>query len=147
MWPWGHLAFGYLLYSVLVRLRSWDSPDGQTVLLVLLGTQFPDIVDKPLAWTFHLFPSGRSLAHSLFAVAAVSALVGVYYQRRGRPQLGIEFAVGYLSHLIGDGIGYLLSGEYVYLSISDGQYSHRLRTETKAGFSPTFRTSQFRLDS
>ena len=116
MWPWGHLAFGYLLYSAVVRVRSWDSPDGQTVLLVLLGTQFPDIVDKPLAWTFHVLPSGRSLAHSLFAVAAVSALVGVYYQRRGRPQLGIAFAVGYLSHLIGDGIGHLLSGEYAYLS-------------------------------
>ncbi|GAA0456025.1 metal-dependent hydrolase [Halococcus dombrowskii] len=116
MLPWGHLAFGYLLVSALVRVvPDWEM-DRTTVLLVLLGTQFPDLVDKPLAWTFHVLPSGRSLAHSLFALVAVCALVGYYYRRRGRPDLGVAFTVGYGSHLIGDGYGYLLSGEYTYLS-------------------------------
>ena len=86
------------------------------MLLVLLGTQFPDIVDKPLAWTFHVLPSGRTLAHSLFAAVAVSMLVGYYYRRRGRLDLAIAFGIGYFSHLIGDGYSAVLSGEYAYLS-------------------------------
>ena len=116
MMPLSHLAFGYLLVSVLVRaVPGWEM-DRTTVALVALGTQLPDLVDKPLAWTFHILPSGRSLGHSLFAMAAVCALVGYYCRRRGRDDLGAAFAVGYGSHLIGDGYGYLLSGEYAYLS-------------------------------
>lgn len=111
----------------------WDSPafrpvedvkrvvpdwkmDRTTVVLVALGTQLPDLVDKPLAWTFHILPSGRTLAHSLFALIAVCTLVGYYYRRRGRPDLGVAFAVAYGSHLIGDGYSFLLSGKYAYLS-------------------------------
>lgn len=116
MWPWGHFVFGYLAYSGFARLSSMRPFDGYTVLFVALGTQLPDIVDKPLAWTFHVLPSGRSLAHSLFAAVFLSILLGGYCRRRGRPELGIAFAIGYLSHLLGDGISYLFSGEYAYLS-------------------------------
>lgn len=116
MWPWGHLAFGYFSYSVFTRLSSLRELDGYSVLLVVFGTQFPDIVDKPLAWTFHVLPSGRSLAHSVFVAVFVSILVGMYCRYRGRSDLGIAFTVGYVSHLIGDGLGVLLAGEYAYLS-------------------------------
>jgi hypothetical protein len=116
MWPWGHLAFGYFLYSGYTRLSSVREFDGYTVLLIVFGTQFPDIVDKPLAWTFHVLPSGRSLAHSVFAAVFVSTLIAMYCRKRGRSDLGIAFAVGYFSHLVGDGLRALLSGEYAYLS-------------------------------
>ena len=116
MLPWGHFALGYLLNSACMRVVPGWKVDRVTVLLVLLGTQFPDIVDKPLAWTFHILPSGRTLAHSLFAAVAVSALVSYYYRRRGRLDLGVAFAIGYVSHLVGDGYSAVLSGEYVYLS-------------------------------
>ncbi|WP_049902568.1 metal-dependent hydrolase [Halococcus agarilyticus] len=116
MWPWGHLAFGYLSYSVCARLFSIEPFDATTVGLVVLGTQLPDLIDKPLAWTFAVLPSGRSLAHSVFALCGFSGLVWWYYRREGHPQRAIAFVVGYASHLAGDGYIALLSGRYAYLS-------------------------------
>lgn len=116
MWPWGHLAVGYLCYSFLSR--GWfDRPPGSgATLAVLVGTQFPDLVDKPLAWSFHLLPSGRSLAHSLLTASVVCLLVGAYLRRHDRPLLGLAFAVGYVSHLFADAILSLLEGQYRYVS-------------------------------
>ena len=65
MWPWGHLAVGYLVYSGLSRWRFGRLPGSVATLAVALGTQLPDLVDKPLAWTVNVLASGRSLAHSL----------------------------------------------------------------------------------
>lgn len=116
MWPWGHFAFGYFLYSGFARVSSVRELDGYSVVFIIFGTQFPDLVDKPLAWTFHVLPSGRSLAHSVFAAVFVSTLIGIYCRSRGRPDLGIAFTIGYFSHLVGDGFRALLTGQYAYLS-------------------------------
>jgi hypothetical protein len=116
MWPWGHLAVGYLLYSACARLWSIEPFDATTVGLVVLGTQLPDLIDKPLAWTFAVLPSGRSLAHSVFALCFLGGLVWWYYRRQDRPQRTIAFVVGYASHLVGDGYQAFLSGRYAYLS-------------------------------
>jgi membrane-bound metal-dependent hydrolase YbcI (DUF457 family) len=116
MWPWGHLAFGYILYSAFVRVRRGRSPEGSAALLAAFATQLPDLIDKPLAWTFGLLPSGRSLAHSLLAATLLIALVWLYCRRHDRPALPAAFAVGYLSHLAGDAIGPVLAGDYVFLS-------------------------------
>jgi len=116
VWPWGHLAVGYVLYSVLMRIRHGRSPDGIAALVVAFGTQFPDLVDKPLAWTVQILPSGRSLAHSLLTATIVIVLVTWYARRHERSDLAGAFAVGYLSHLFGDAIGPVLEGKYVYLS-------------------------------
>ena len=116
MWPWGHLVFGYVLYSGYRRLVHRDRPDGTSVLFIVAGTQLPDLIDKPLAWTFHVLPSGRSLAHSVFAAVLVSALVWAYCRKRGRSDLGAAFTISYFSHLVADGYIYLLSGQYAYLS-------------------------------
>ncbi|HET7325515.1 MAG TPA: metal-dependent hydrolase, partial [Halococcus sp.] len=111
MWPWGHLAVGYLLYSAFARRRFDRPPDDAAALCVAVGTQFPDIVDKPLAWTFHLLPSGRSFAHSLLTAAIVCGVVGWYAHRREQPHVATAFAVGYVSHLFTDALSPLLGGE------------------------------------
>lgn len=116
MWPWGHLAIGYACYSVLVRARSGRGPEGVPALAAVLGTQFPDLVDKPLAWTFGVLPSGRSLAHSLLVATLVLVVVGSYCRRHDRSEVAVAFGVGYLSHLAGDVIGPFLAGRYVFLS-------------------------------
>ena len=116
MWPWGHLAVGYLLYSLYTRGKSRTPPDDIATLFVALGTQFPDLVDKPLAWTFQLLPSGRSLAHSLYALILVSLVVAWIAKRRGQPQVGPAFALGYASHLIADGIAPFLEDDFSKLT-------------------------------
>ncbi len=101
MWPWTHLAFGYLLVSLLWRLRS-HRVDGAVAVATALGTQFPDLVDKPLAWGLGVLPAGRSLAHSLVTAVTVSAVVLAVGARGDRHDLALAFVVGYGSHLAGD---------------------------------------------
>ena len=105
VWPWGHLAVGYVLYSLFTRIRYGRPPDGLSALMLAFGTQFPDLIDKPLAWTFHILASGRSLAHSLFTTLVVIAVITWYARRRERLDLAGAFAIGYLSHLVTDGFG------------------------------------------
>lgn len=101
MWPWGHLAVGYLCYVAWARHRRVPQQP-LAVVAVAVGSQFPDLVDKPLAWTVAVLPSGRSLAHSLFTAAIVLALVARLGRRYGRRAVSTAFAIGYLTHTLGD---------------------------------------------
>ncbi|MFC4438194.1 MULTISPECIES: metal-dependent hydrolase [Natrialbaceae] len=104
MWPLGHAAVGYLCYTLATRTR-FDRPPGEiTVLILLLGTQFPDLVDKPLAWYLGVIPTGRSLAHSLLLLVPLSIGVYLLVRRYDRPEYGIAFALGALSHTLVDAV-------------------------------------------
>lgn len=109
MWPWEHLALGYVLLSLYTRLRSERPPSGREAVVVAVATQLPDLVDKPLAWIFDILPSGVSLAHS--ALTALLLVYGIHRlsQRLDTPDVGPAFAVGYLSHLLGDSLYPLLT--------------------------------------
>lgn len=99
MWPWDHLAVGYLTATALLRLTGEEPPDRTVLIAVVLGAVGPDLVDKPLAWVVGLLPSGTSLAHSGLTCAVtvlVLWLVGV----PRRPLLA--FAGSYVAHLAGD---------------------------------------------
>lgn len=112
MWPWGHVAVGYLLWSASVRGVDGRRPTGAEVAALAVGTQFPDLVDKPGAWVFGVLPSGRSLAHSLITATVVIAVVYVLARRRRREWLAAAFGVGYVSHSLADTVSSLLSGEF-----------------------------------
>lgn len=115
MWPWGHLAFGYLAYSTLVHLSSGDAPRDYPALALMFGTQFPDLVDKPLAWSLGILPNGRSLSHSLLVGLVVVGVVYASAARVDRRTLGVGFGVGYLSHLFADALYPLVAGEFHYV--------------------------------
>jgi len=115
MWPWAHLGFGYLLYRVTPAGRS-PPLDGAAVLAVAFGTQFPDLIDKPLAWYLGVLPSGRSLAHSLLAFVLVVGVARAVAGRYDRPAVAGGFGVGYLSHLLGDSLHALVTVEWADLS-------------------------------
>ncbi|MBX0296668.1 metal-dependent hydrolase [Haloarcula nitratireducens] len=102
MWPWGHLAVGYFCYLAIVRLGARRGLTAATLLAVAFGTQFPDLVDKPLAWSVPILPSGRSLAHSL--VVAAVLLTVLYWISRvyEREEIVLAFAVGYVAHSLSD---------------------------------------------
>ena len=101
MWPWGHLAVGYLAYSMWRRRRG-ERPGSPEVSWLAVGTLLPDLVDKPLAWQFGLLESGRSLGHSLVVAAVVLGVLWVVLVPRvGRGSV-VALAVGSLSHPLAD---------------------------------------------
>lgn len=102
MWPWEHLAVGYLCYSAYTRYRTGQPPRRGPVLAVAFATQLPDLIDKPLAWSLSVLPSGFSLGHSVFIASAVVLLVTVLARRRGATEIGLAVGIGYVSHLLGD---------------------------------------------
>ena len=109
MWPFGHFAVGYLTFAATRPVWTDGTPADWTTLAVLVvATQLPDLVDKPLSF-YGFLPSGRSLGHSLLVFCVViGALVAV---RRGRPtDRDAALAVGYGTHLAGDAYGALAAG-------------------------------------
>jgi hypothetical protein len=82
------------------------------VVALAFGTQFPDLVDKPLAWTFAVLPNGRSLAHSLVTALLIIAVLELLLRRRGDGAIATAFGVGYLAHLFGDALYPAMSGEF-----------------------------------
>lgn len=116
MWPWEHLAVGYLVYSLLVRVTTGRAPATGGAIAVALGTQFPDLVDKPLAWGTGLLPGGQSLGHSLLFAIPIVLTVYAVATAVDRRDLGAAFGIGYLSHLPGDVVYPALLGGDVNLS-------------------------------
>ncbi|ELY61080.1 metal-dependent hydrolase [Natronolimnohabitans innermongolicus] len=106
MWPLGHVAIAYLCYVVATRARFDASPAHFPipVLFLVVGSQFPDLVDKPLAWYLGVIPTGRTLAHSLLLLVPLSVAVYFVATRYDRRECGIAFAIGALSHSIVDAV-------------------------------------------
>ena len=116
MWPWGHLALAYLVYTLYSRLRRGHRPTAATALVVAVASQAPDLVDKPLAWTLSVLPTGRSLAHSLLVVPAVALLYSLARVRdEGEEPLVVAFGIGVLSHLFGDVFFSLVNLEFRHM--------------------------------
>ena len=111
MWPWGHAALGYLLYTVYTRSGYDRPPRAIAIAWLAVGTQFPDLVDKPLAWTFGILPAGRTLAHTLLVAVPVVLVAYWVAQRRDRGEWGAAFGIGYCSHLLGDVLPLVLWGD------------------------------------
>ena len=112
MLPWGHLAVGYICYSLSVRLRHHLPPEGPAVLALAIGTQFPDLIDKPLAWTFGILPSGRSVGHSLLFALVLGVGLWILARRYDRRTEGIAFLVGDLLHIFVDFLPAARSGQW-----------------------------------
>ncbi|WP_418286653.1 metal-dependent hydrolase [Halorubrum sp. DTA46] len=102
MWPWEHVLFAYVFYSVYIHVRYHRRPSDAPVVALAFGSVLPDLIDKPLAWQFNVFEGGYALAHSVFFVVPLAAVVYLYAKRRGRGAIGAAFGVGYLFHLVGD---------------------------------------------
>ena len=102
MWPWEHVLFAYVFYSIYVHLRWQKGPlDAPTVALAV-GSVIPDLIDKPLAWQFGVFDSGYALAHSAFVAVPLAAAIYLFADRRGHGSVGAAYGVGHLFHIAGD---------------------------------------------
>jgi hypothetical protein len=119
--PLGHAALAYLLYSGHVLSRTYRRPRYLALVPLAIGSQFPDLVDKPLAY-LGVLTYGRSLAHSVFTFVLVSGVVwwgatalqarwpDTSWQYRLRRVAPVAFTSGYLSHLLGDLYGPAVGG-------------------------------------
>lgn len=101
MWPWEHLAVAYVAVSLLARAHG-RRVGHQEVVALALGSQFPDLVDKPLAWSLAVLPSGTTLAHSVFVAVPLCVLVWAVGYRHGYGWIALGFVVGYALHLPAD---------------------------------------------
>ncbi|MFC6769184.1 metal-dependent hydrolase [Natrinema soli] len=102
MWPWGHLAVAYLVYTVYSHRHDARPPRAVPVIALAIGSQFPDLIDKPFAWSFEILPGGRTFAHSVFVAALLLPAAYSLACRVGRPEIGTAFAIGHVSHLLAD---------------------------------------------
>lgn len=74
--PIEHFIIALLPVAVYALLRDKQLPSLQLVAVTFFGSQFPDLVDKPLAYELSLIPSGRVFMHSLpFAIPLSIAVV------------------------------------------------------------------------
>ncbi|MFC7229631.1 metal-dependent hydrolase [Salinirubellus salinus] len=110
MWPWEHLAVGYLCLSIGVRALRERPPTGPEAIVLGAGTQFPDLVDKPLSWGLGVFPTGYAVGHSALVALPVGTLLLWGARRAGHPVAGGAFVLGYWSHLAGDVLNPLRAG-------------------------------------
>jgi hypothetical protein len=111
MWPWEHLAVGYLLYSAYARVRTTGRLDDRRVLLLAVCTQLPDLIDKPLAWTFGMVSDGTAVGHSIFVVGPL-LVAGLYLENdRLSTSYVPAIAIGVGSHLLADTVYPVLAGE------------------------------------
>ncbi len=102
MWPWGHLGVAYLLYSFYTHRRFDRAPSALAAIALAIGSQFPDLIDKPLAWTFDVLPGGRTLGHSIFFAMLLIPAVYALALRFDRLEVGTAFVIGHVSHVIAD---------------------------------------------
>lgn len=125
MWPLGHAAIAYLLYSGSTHARHGAPPGAVAVLVVLFGSLFPDLVDKPLAWYAGVLPNGRTLAHSLLVLVPLCLAVFLIARRYGRSEYGVAFAVGALSHSLVDAVPVLwdpeANADFLFYPLTGGE--------------------------
>ena len=105
MFPWGHLAVAYLAYAGYTHWAAGEPPSGWTPIVLAVAALGPDLLDKPLAWSLALLPSGRSLAHSLLLLVPVFGGMVWLASQRERSRLGAVVAIGWLSHPVADALG------------------------------------------
>jgi len=102
VYPEGHFLLAAVPLTAYTVARWRRLPSGPMVLLLLVATQLPDVIDKPLAWTFAILPSGRMLAHSLVVSLPILSVLVLLAARRGYGRYAVVFSAGYLSHIAGD---------------------------------------------
>jgi hypothetical protein len=121
MLPLGHLSLAYLLYVGYAVVQSRRLPARWALLPVAVGSQFPDVIDKPLSY-WEIIPSGRSLAHSVFTFIIVCLVIwrvtehlrnrwpAESWREHLRVTTPTAFTVGYCGHLLGDLDTFFLAG-------------------------------------
>lgn len=102
MLPWSHFPVAAVPVTAYIWWQDRQFPTAKSLFIVGVGSQFPDLIDKPLAHQFFLLPSGRVGAHSL-PIAIPIAIVALYVAWKLNPRrAGAVFVFAYASHIVAD---------------------------------------------
>lgn len=137
MGPVAHAALAYLLWTGAVRLLRGRPPTDAESWVLLVASQFPDLVDKPLAWSLDVLPAGRSLGHSL-VTATLIVVVLAYFLPEDRRSLVAAFGVGVVGHDLLDALAPLSRAEPEYLAYLLWPFLPQPPYETSRALLPTF---------
>lgn len=104
-----HIVVGAALWALTARLSELDAIAPQSLAAAALGSLLPDI-DHPHSWAGRKVPfisiplslllGHRGLTHSALAVVACAMVLAIM----GTGWLAAPVVVGYLSHLLADGL-------------------------------------------
>ncbi|MGM0398302.1 MAG: metal-dependent hydrolase [Halobacteriota archaeon] len=111
MWPWEHVAVAYLAYSLAVRAVAGTPPGGRDTIALVLASQGPDLIDKPLSWGLGVFPTGYAVGHSVLVAGPIGAGVLALGYWKGRLRVASAVVLGYWSHLAADVLSPLRNGD------------------------------------
>lgn len=123
-----HLLLGIVFFLVL---KGWIGSSVTVFLLVLLGSILPDIDvahSKINQWSGILgkwvafFSKHRGVYHSLFLAVVLLSGLGYFW----RWDYGLAFFIGYLAHLLGDGI--TIQGVQLFYPFSDWKIKGPIKT-------------------
>ena len=109
MFPWAHIAIGYLTYTVWTKVWNARVPGGAATIALAVGTQFPDLLDKPLGWWLGVY-DGRGIGHSILATVVLCGALFAVARRYNREDLAGAFTIGVGTHLVADAAGPLATG-------------------------------------
>jgi len=102
--PIEHFILAIVPVSVVTLVYTRRPPRSRLIGAVFLGSQFPDLIDKPLALQLGVIPTGRVFMHSL--PIAIPFLLAVCLYGSHTDQLTVSVALAFtfahLSHLLGD---------------------------------------------
>jgi hypothetical protein len=90
----GHLAVAVALHWAVPKARR----QRRLLVVLLLASLFPDILDKTIGYVLKLMPNGRHYAHNVFSLVGLSFLIGLI----GGKAMGYTWFGGYLGHLLAD---------------------------------------------
>lgn len=102
MFPLGHFVVAFLPVLAYVLSRDRQLPSMQLTGIAAFGSQFPDLIDKPLYHESVVTPSGRVGTHSLPVAIPIALAVLWYAYRTDRPRAGVVFVFAYATHIFGD---------------------------------------------
>lgn len=103
MFPLGHFVVAAVPAVSYLMLQDRRLPGLQAVFVIGVGSQFPDLIDKPLSHlVFLLPPGGRIGAHSLPIAIPISVITLYVAWKLNRARAGEVFVFTYGVHIIAD---------------------------------------------
>lgn len=100
--PVGHLLVTAIPVVAYVLVRDRTTPTRKLLFVLFVGSMFPDLIDKPLAYQWFLIPTGRAFVHSPLIATPLSIGVLLIAHRTGRVREGVVFVFSYVAHIVAD---------------------------------------------